>query len=99
MKITGKVVAMEVGPELEPAVSGFILRFAYHSPRMLRADCQFLLERIKKGTSFFKNEHYSLQVYKKSVVITLFKPESGHAVAKFGRTEFLEFLNDHHHVP
>jgi len=52
LKITGKVVAMEAGPELEPAVNGFILRFAYHSPRMLRADCQFLLEQIKQGTSF-----------------------------------------------
>lgn len=81
-----------VPADLQVGRAVFRLEFPKHNPRFLEVDPKKMLELINKGVAHFKDNHYSVRVYPKVVVIKLVEPEAGHGSAKFDREEFLSSL-------
>jgi len=81
-----------VPPTFEIHPLGAMIRFFRHSPRLIRFESSSLLVDICNAYSGRKWDEFGIKVNKKTVVITLTKPEMGHGTIKLNKQELMEVL-------
>ena len=93
-KLTGLVPLSDVPPTVEIVPDGMIVRFYRHSPQKLWFERSRLLKWVNEGGSGSYKEYsqFYLRSLKKTVVIYLVSPWSGHGTLRLKKDEFLEAL-------